>query len=73
MVERNWEEAKRGRGKEGQESGMGGNVGDVGGQEIEQRYVAMGDGELGVAIRKESKMPDPRGMTLTEKPHKWDR
>jgi hypothetical protein len=34
----------------------GGGRGDIEGQEIEQRCVAMGDGELGLAIRK-SQMP----------------
>ena len=46
------------------------------GQEIEQRYIAMRDGKLGVATRK-SQMPGkqepsstPMGMTLAEVPHK---
>ena len=42
------------------------------GQEIEQRCVSMGDGELGVTTRK-YQMPgkqDPMGMTLTEIPHR---
>jgi hypothetical protein len=45
-----WEEEKRQRGKRGAESVMREDGGE--GQEIEQRCVALGDGELGVATRK---------------------
>jgi hypothetical protein len=42
-------------------------------QEIEQRCVAMGDGELGVATRKSQmlgKQEDPMRMRLAEMPNK---
>jgi hypothetical protein len=57
-VEGIWEEERRGRGKQGAESGMGGDGGDrcTEGQEIEQKNVAMEDEELQVAKRK-SQMP----------------
>jgi hypothetical protein len=58
------------RGKREAESGMGGDGGDVQGQKIEHRCVAMRDGELGVATRKsryqESKsLPETHGDSIS--------
>ena len=57
------EEERMVREKEGAESGIGGGRGDVQIFSIEQRCVAMGNGELGVATRK-SHMQEKKG------PHK---
>jgi hypothetical protein len=52
-VEGTLEEERRGKGKKGAGSDVGGDRGrSKEGQEIEQRCVAMGDGELGLATRK---------------------
>jgi hypothetical protein len=53
------EEERRVRGNRGVESGMGG-------EEIEQRYIAMGDEELGVATKK-FQMPEKQEPPKT--PH----
>jgi hypothetical protein len=53
-----WEERRRGRGKE-ENNQVSEDMEEMymeKGQEIEQRCIAMGDGELGVATRK-SQMP----------------
>jgi hypothetical protein len=44
-----------GREEEEREKGAGSGMGRDRGQEIEQRYVAMGDGEMRVATRKSQK------------------
>jgi hypothetical protein len=66
---RGWEGLGRNkrRGVRGEGSGMGGDR-----DEFEQRGVAMGNGELGVATSK-SQMPgkqDPKEMRLAEMPNK---
>jgi len=54
--------------KRGTGSGMGGDGGRcTEGQKIEQRYVAMGDGELGVATMK-FQWPGKQEATRTQ----WD-
>jgi hypothetical protein len=59
---RGWEGLERKReGERGEESGMAGDIRCTEGQEIEQRYVAMGDGELGVATRK-PQMPGSKSL-----------
>jgi hypothetical protein len=67
MVKGTWEKERRGEGRAG--SGMGGGRDDIQeGQEIEQRCVAMGDGEAGVATRKpqeNKRLPGPNGDDIS--------
>lgn len=62
----NWEEKRRGKGKRGEGSGMGGVRGDVERvRKFEQRCLEMGNGKLELATSK-SQMPRKQDAPRTQ-------